>query len=346
MPGLEFAPSRDLYNIQKLNCSVAATSATPKYLIFGMQMPGRSYQPGDYRFGFGGQEADDEITGSRSHYTAESWEYDSRVVRRWNVDPRFREYASQSPYACFNGNPILFNDPTGEGGEITINTANKTINIKAKLYLYSDGNVTNEQIENALESHKINKTSTARIREYSHPGEVSELGGVDYTISYQIDIEVVSSEQAAALQEGKNVTDNFFEVRESLPVPLGTAVISGSGQGQNIGILTIDGLNNAANQENFIAEEVWHTMAGANYDNPGDESHSNKTKKQYGVCDGFSGDPSNVTSTDINAVLKAAKKGGREPNVSEKKRGSTSKFTSGGDAGRLVNQNDYDKNHK
>ncbi len=48
-------------------------------------------------------------------FTAEYWEYDSRVGRRWNNDPLVYEW--QSPYACFNNNPICFADPTGLEGE-------------------------------------------------------------------------------------------------------------------------------------------------------------------------------------------------------------------------------------
>ncbi|MDA3891191.1 MAG: hypothetical protein PF517_05950, partial [Salinivirgaceae bacterium] len=57
------------------------------YYPFGMIS--RSVNPNrEYRFGFGGQEKDDEITGnSGTHYTAAFWEYDTRIGRRWNVDP-------------------------------------------------------------------------------------------------------------------------------------------------------------------------------------------------------------------------------------------------------------------
>lgn len=68
-------------------------------------------------YGFGGQEKDDEIAGSGNSYTAEYWQYDPRLGRRWNVDPMSGKYAWQSPYATFNNNPIYFNDPKGLEGE-------------------------------------------------------------------------------------------------------------------------------------------------------------------------------------------------------------------------------------
>ena len=76
-------------------------------------MPGRSFSANSYRYGgAGGQEMDNEIYGSAgTSYTAEYWQYDSRLMRRWNVDPM--TYPWQSSYAAFNNNPIYFIDPLG-----------------------------------------------------------------------------------------------------------------------------------------------------------------------------------------------------------------------------------------
>lgn len=74
-----------------------------------MPMPGRSYNNNQYRYGHNGQEKDDEIF--QGAYTAEYWEYDARIIRRWNVDPI--TIAWSSPYACFLNNPIYYKDPSG-----------------------------------------------------------------------------------------------------------------------------------------------------------------------------------------------------------------------------------------
>lgn len=86
---------------------------TYDYYAGGSIMPGRSFNAGSYRYGgAGGQEMDNEIYGSAgTSYTAEYWQYDSRLVRRWNVDPM--TYPWQSSYAAFNNNPIYFIDPLG-----------------------------------------------------------------------------------------------------------------------------------------------------------------------------------------------------------------------------------------
>ena len=81
------------------------------YYPFGFPMPRPGFTTGGYRYFFNGQEADNEVLGEGVNLTAEFWQYDSRLGRRWNVDPVFKEY--ESPYACFAGNPVWFADRFG-----------------------------------------------------------------------------------------------------------------------------------------------------------------------------------------------------------------------------------------
>ena len=82
------------------------------YYPGGMLMPGRTYSIANtnYRYGFNGQEKSTEI--NNSSYMAEYWQYDSRLVRRWNIDPK--PITAISPYNCFSGNPILHSDILGD----------------------------------------------------------------------------------------------------------------------------------------------------------------------------------------------------------------------------------------
>jgi RHS repeat-associated protein len=68
-----------------------------------------------YRYGFGGQEKDDEVSGIGNSYTAEFWQYDPRLGRRWNIDPIVKAW--ESPYATFSNNPIYYKDPNGDAAE-------------------------------------------------------------------------------------------------------------------------------------------------------------------------------------------------------------------------------------
>jgi hypothetical protein len=74
------------------------TSSTT-YWPFGL--PLETANPQEYRFGFNGMEKDPEITGQEgSHYTAAFWEYDTRIGRRWNVDPVTYPWQSSYSYRC------------------------------------------------------------------------------------------------------------------------------------------------------------------------------------------------------------------------------------------------------
>ncbi|MCO5249770.1 MAG: hypothetical protein M9887_12575, partial [Chitinophagales bacterium] len=65
-----------------------------------------------YRYGFNGQEWDDEIYGVGNSYTAEFWQYDPRIGRRWNVDPVSQ--IAVSDYAVNRNNPVYYYDPRGD----------------------------------------------------------------------------------------------------------------------------------------------------------------------------------------------------------------------------------------
>jgi hypothetical protein len=78
-----------------------------------MQMPSRKYSATTstgYRFSLNGQEKDVELNEAIT--TAMYWEYDSRIGRRWNVDPVLK--VGESSYSCFSNNPILRVDPNGD----------------------------------------------------------------------------------------------------------------------------------------------------------------------------------------------------------------------------------------
>jgi hypothetical protein len=89
-----------------------------------MNMTGRKYQAtptSTYRYSINGQEKSDELNENLT--TAMYWEYDSRIGRRWNVDPK--PNFAESPYLCFSGNPILINDIFGDVGKVGTNTDDK-----------------------------------------------------------------------------------------------------------------------------------------------------------------------------------------------------------------------------
>src|SRR5690606_11077332 len=85
---------------------VSATDYAP----FGMGLVGREFNFGDaYRYSINGQEKTPEIAPNTT--TAEYWQYDARIGRRWNVDPVVKYY--EGTYAVFHSNPLYFPDPLG-----------------------------------------------------------------------------------------------------------------------------------------------------------------------------------------------------------------------------------------
>jgi RHS repeat-associated protein len=111
------------------------------YYPFGMMMPGRKYTANTttakYRFSINGQEKETELNENIT--TAEYWEYDSRLGRRWNRDPK--PTIGVSPYACFLNNPIVHIDALGDTVLPTVDGRNVTLPTAATGITTFDGNV-------------------------------------------------------------------------------------------------------------------------------------------------------------------------------------------------------------
>jgi RHS repeat-associated protein len=76
------------------------------YYPFGAIMPGRSFGA-DYRFGFQGQEKDDEISGQSGSHLAFTYRiHDARIGRFLSVDPLYKKYPHNSSYA-FSENRVV-----------------------------------------------------------------------------------------------------------------------------------------------------------------------------------------------------------------------------------------------
>ena len=124
-------------------------------------MPGRSGGE-DYRHGFNGMERDDDISGDGNSYTAQFWEYDTRLGRRWNVDPIQKPWASN--YATLGCSPLIATDPLG---------------LNEDWYMDQDGNVQWFASSSGGFSDE-NGTSWTNIGT-----EFIEFDGKDLTYSYQ-----------------------------------------------------------------------------------------------------------------------------------------------------------------
>jgi hypothetical protein len=146
-----------------------------------------------YRFGFNTQEKDDEIYGEGNLNTAMFWEYDTRIGRRWNVDPK--TYTWESPYAVNSNNPIWIMDILGDKGnksseakqkerfekkwEEKIVTPLKTLEQSLKL----QGEMTDAQIRDAVQDKADElsiKYQNTKWLHYQYRGASAKTGNESY----------------------------------------------------------------------------------------------------------------------------------------------------------------------
>ncbi|CAM1362371.1 RHS repeat domain-containing protein [Tenacibaculum xiamenense] len=76
------------------------------YYPFGMLVPNRHGQADSYRYGFQGQEKDDEVKGEGNSINYKFRMHDPRVGRFLSIDPLFAKYAHNSVYA-FSENRVI-----------------------------------------------------------------------------------------------------------------------------------------------------------------------------------------------------------------------------------------------
>jgi RHS repeat-associated protein len=89
---------------------------------------------GDYRYGFQGQETDDEIKGEGNSVNYKYRMHDPRIGRFFAVDPLTAKYPYNSPYAFVSNSPILYIERKGRDYTPYVNHDTKTITIKAVYY--------------------------------------------------------------------------------------------------------------------------------------------------------------------------------------------------------------------
>lgn len=153
----------------------------------------------EYRYGFNGQEKTPEVKENST--TAEFWQYDARLGRRWNIDPN--PVVGLSIYATFFNNPIYINDIKGDTGQVSVKlptTANPNHTEMYKWYkgasgtgFYDEKGVALIDYDALVKIHPDNQflkdVNAAMIRMYiTKPGEalINELNNpalANFTIS-------------------------------------------------------------------------------------------------------------------------------------------------------------------
>ena len=126
---------------------------------------------------------DNEVNNVTSgSYTAEFWQYDSRLGRRWNVDPK--PVSSFSSYLTLSNNPIIYSDTRGDTSIYYDEQGNflKRINDKLEnaVVVISSKNVDkfNEHLKYSEGNKGLNSKSLAkRLRELGDSYMTDDLFG-------------------------------------------------------------------------------------------------------------------------------------------------------------------------
>jgi RHS repeat-associated protein len=151
------------------NESIIDALSVTDYYPFGMEMPGRIWSSGEYRFGFNGKEEDNEIKGEGNSIDFGARIYDSRIGRWSSMDPLFEKYPDLCPYNYSGNSPILFFDQDGmkfvNPYEQDYNNAKEALETSQKMYnnLVSNhkGDLTKKDIKQYLKASNLNSTQKA-----------------------------------------------------------------------------------------------------------------------------------------------------------------------------------------
>jgi|GEM_PF-3827721 len=158
-----------------------------------MLLPGRHSNSSDYRYGFQGQEMDDEIKGEGNSVNYKYRMHDPRVGRFFAVDPLFKEYPWNSTYAFSENRIIDAIDLEGAEKLIVAKSSNPTLNEpgKAKITIKLDYKILEENPMGGLAKNSVNPTA--------FKDRFSEGNYVDYAIT------LPTSETEAKFLEGDHL---------------------------------------------------------------------------------------------------------------------------------------------
>ncbi len=176
-----------------------------------MGMPGRKYTFGsEYRYGFNGQEKTQEV--AENLYTAEFWQYDGRIGRRWNVDPIVKP--NESPYLAFAGNPIWFNDVNGADTTLPAvggGTATLPDEARRSIETYGSGGstITGTSIPVPVQQGQLRSFSLDKLGKFSAKWKTDDNGNAVFA-GY---LDEKNRDVASATKDynAKVSVDNFFK---------------------------------------------------------------------------------------------------------------------------------------
>jgi RHS repeat-associated protein len=165
------------------------------YYPFGQLMPNRHGSSESYRYGFQGQEKDDELKGEGNSLNYTFRIHDPRIGRFLSIDPLAGKMPEFSPYSFVFNNPMRFTDPDGREpkDDIRINTkTNETEIIRTNDKfdrVFKDGSFVGTTQKGYAEN--AFKQQGKSMKETSYPQGVG-MGAVDGAIAF-LAVEVIGA---------------------------------------------------------------------------------------------------------------------------------------------------------
>lgn len=175
------------------------------YYPYGMEKPSRCYSSSDYKYGFNGQEKDDEIKGSGNSLDFGERIYDPRLGRFLSVDKLTGSYPWWSPYAFAGNTPIQAIDLDGleiyyaQSGQII-----GTYGTSTEIRVLNENQVATATTEFAAYTNAL-KTDPAATNTYLGSGAVT--GSVAFADYFTTVADVTND---AALETYANNGSNCF----------------------------------------------------------------------------------------------------------------------------------------
>ncbi|QQR98709.1 MAG: hypothetical protein IPK18_04070 [Sphingobacteriales bacterium] len=242
----------------------------------------KGFELNPYRFGFNGQEHETSI--KQGTFSAEYWMYYSQTGRRWNPDPI--TYPWQSTYSTNNNNPILYTDPTGESGELSVDNKSKTMTVKANVYIY--GNKASKGLANQLQDN-VNK----QYNEMNHKVNLNVNGKKveEYNLKFEISVIHKPNITEQEITSNTDIKNNYFAVVDNVGSfasdGTNTSFTDGKFGGSNTGVLLYSQISDP-NSTTFAHElghsfSLWNGEVGKDRDDKGHPWNMDLSGKQPNI---------------------------------------------------------------
>ncbi|MEO6302500.1 MAG: RHS repeat-associated core domain-containing protein, partial [Bacteroidia bacterium] len=170
----------------------------------------RKYTAGnEYRYGFNGQEKDDEIEGKGNSYDFGDRIYDARICRWLSLDPMMKKYAGLTPYNFTFNNPIIFKDEGGRDGRLTVDYDKKQVTLETTIFIYGG--------DDAIDYDKLVTDANNQMKAFDPAREVERTlaDGSKETWIVKVNVKFVYAKSVDQSNTAKNIDpskiDQFTE---------------------------------------------------------------------------------------------------------------------------------------